>query len=401
MNHFNLRFEKDLHLFYQAFKIPFCVFDDMSKDILRYPRILSMDCSPQTMQKCSKILKERTSSRHLPIFISSATCFLALLKLDVHTNIMFGPISAIPLTYREFFNINKNYSTLDDLVHFYRIIQQSPNIKPEQFANSISLYIKLVFQEDISAQEILENYINLHNDPVTLESGTVPSQNYITGEKAVEFENKIVFHMKNGHMNELKKIIDNMPLFSIHQPFPSSIEELKTEFFIYAVLCAKAVIEEGLDLQKVLAVFDMYIAQMSALTTQKHFLSMCIQLPIDYCQQMAEMHLHSGSHAITQCLQYIENHIQFRITLDDLAKHCNLSKRTISRHFSNYFHISAAEYILQLKLKEAAFLLISSNFSLVEISNLLAFSSQSHFSTAFKKKYNYTPQQYRERFKTD
>ncbi len=118
------------------------------------------------------------------------------------------------------------------------------------------------------------------------------------------------------------------------------------------------------------------------------------QLSIDYCQQMVEIGQHTNSRIVNQCLQYIERHIQDKITIDDLAKYCNLSKRTIIGHFSEYFHMPA-EYILQLKLKTAAYLLKNSTFSIVEISNQLSFSSQSHFSVAFKKRYHYTPQQYR------
>jgi len=144
----------------------------------------------------------------------------------------------------------------------------------------------------------------------------------------------------------------------------------------------------------------MYISKIPSLTAMEHFASMQTQLSIDYCQQMADLHYkRTNSHIVTQCIQYMENHMDSRITVEDLAKHCHVSKRTIARQFSEYCNTSAAQYILQLKLKEAAFLLTNSTFSLVEISTHLAFSSQSHFSVAFKKKYNFTPQQYRNKFK--
>lgn len=401
MNNFAQKFEKNLRLFYQATKIPICVFDNMQKDLLRSPRIASMDCSPQTMQKCSQLLKKKRNPYHLPIFISFGSCFLALLALDSHTNVMFGPMSSVPLTYREFFHSQKDTPDPDDLMHLYRVIQQGPHMDFSQFASNISLYIKLAFREEISAHEILANHISLQTNHAIPEAAAMQERNCITGTKAIQLENRILFHIKNGHINELKKIIQDMPFFSKRETFPSTAEDLQKEFFIYASLCSKTVIDEGLGLQKAFAILDTYISQISSLTTPKHYHSMYAQISLDYCQEMVELHRrHTDSPVVTQCIQYIQNHIYSRITIHDLAKHCHVSKRTITRHFSEYCHIPAGEYILQLKLKEAAFLLTNSAFSLVEISSQLSFSSQSHFSTAFKAKYNYTPQQYRDRFKT-
>lgn len=186
-----------------------------------------------------------------------------------------------------------------------------------------------------------------------------------------------------------------MPLFSIRSSFPFSIEEMKAEYYRYATLCFKAAIDKGLLLQTAVTIFDIYTSQVASLTSPQSFVSMYSQLSIDYCRQMVEIGQHTNSPIVNQCLQYIERHIQDKITIDDLTKCCHLSKRTITRHFSEYFHMPAAEYILQLKLKTAAYLLTNSTFSIVEISNQLSFSSQSHFSVAFKKQYHYTPQQYR------
>ncbi len=114
--------------------------------------------------------------------------------------------------------------------------------------------------------------------------------------------------------------------------------------------------------------------------------------------------LHNENHdsiIVTKCLHYIQNHIHSRITVDDLAQYCNMSRRTITRHFTEFHSVPVTEYIIRIKLKEAAFLLIHSNLSLSEISDQLAFSSQSHFSVAFKKHFHNTPKQYRENYKKE
>ena len=56
------------------------------------------------------------------------------------------------------------------------------------------------------------------------------------------------------------------------------------------------------------------------------------------------------------------------------------------------------DYILLRKLEAARNMLKYSEYSYAEISAILAFSSQSHFSRIFKKETGYTPKEYRDRF---
>lgn len=400
MNNTKIKFEEDLVLFHQASKIPFCVFDNSPKDLLRYPLLDAMECSPKTLLQCSETLRKIQNTCHIPLIYSSVSCFAALIKLDENTNVMFGPVSSIPLTYKEFYDTNKSNCDPDDLTHLYQLLRQSPHMNLTQFANNISLFIKLAFQEVISPQEILANHVTfptINTHAVTTDTSEHP---YITITEAMFFQKKILFHIQNGNMREIENMFGNTHFFSNLTDAPSSIKELQKIFFCYAIICCVAVIEEGVDLQKAFPIFDSYICRIPMLTSSKNLEELCMQLSIDYCQQTVNLHDSlSSSPVVTKCLQYIQNNIHAKITINDLARHCNLSKRTISRHFSEYHHSSVSEYILQIKLKEASFLLIHSGFSLAEISNQLAFSSQSHFTVAFKKKYYYTPQQYREKFK--
>jgi AraC-like DNA-binding protein len=393
--------KQNLMLFYQATNIPFCIFNNLQENLYRYPIVASMDGSSRSLKYCSLLLKKEKGF-HVPLYLSSGTCYCALFRLDSDTNIMFGPVSSVPLTYRDFFHATKDFLTLEDTIHLYRVIQQSPHIKPLQFASALSLFLKLAFGECISAHEIMEKHFDLQNQNSALSAGITQKADYIVGADALALDNRVLFYIQNGLMNKLENFVSDMPLFSIREPFPSTSEELETEFVIYATLCLKTVMDEGLDLKKSLSIFDIYISKIPQLTNVEHFVSLCTQISIDYCTQMVDLQqTRQNSNIVTQCTQFIKTHLDSKITLEDLADHCHSSKRTISRHFAKYHNISASEYILQTKLKEAAFLLTNSAFSLVEISIQLAFSSQSHFSDAFKKKYNYTPQQYRDRFKHD
>ncbi len=62
-------------------------------------------------------------------------------------------------------------------------------------------------------------------------------------------------------------------------------------------------------------------------------------------------------------------------------------------------NLTISEFITQEKIEEAKRLLIGSNHTLLEISNLLHFSDQSYFTKSFKKVTGMTPKVYRNRYK--
>lgn len=366
-----------------------------------YPFISTFHCSPQTMHKCYNVLNNTSGKTYIPLLYSTSSCFFALLKLDEHTNIMFGPVSSVPVTYKEFFHMNQNICNPEDLLYFYRVMQQSPRFTLPQFACNLSLFIRLVFHETIPTETILSHQVSFQKNLELLNADTgyllYDEPHYMNISQAIEFQKHILLLIQNGKTDEIEKLYQQTPFFTNLETSPSSVKDLQKIFFVYATLCCVAVLEENMELQKAYPIFDTYTAKIPSITTPGNLAELCRQLSIDYSTQMlAQKNSLSVSPVVTRCLQYIQKNLYSRITVEDLALHCNLSKRTITRHFTEFYHITAADYILNTKLEEAAFLLTHSAFSLAEISSQLAFSSQSHFTTAFKKQYCCTPQKYRD-----
>lgn len=399
MHNNQIQYAADLALFYQATQIPLCVFDNTPTDLLRHPLIENMTCSPITLAQCCKALEN--TSAFVPQLFASDCFYFALIRLDEKNNIMLGPVSSITLTYREFYESNKNDCDPSDLTHLYRVIQQSPHVSLTQFAADISLFIKLISRTSLSIQDILAAQSELPKQYDTLSTPGFSEPHYTFVNEAMAFEKTILYHIRGGNMQEIENLFSKPTFFNNADFIPASVEECYKIFFVYATLCCITAIEEGLDMKKAFPLFDAYISKIPTISSPSELSGLCRSISLEYCQQVQRLHEYqSDSTVITKCLQYIHENIQSKITIDHLATHCNLSKRSITRHFTMHFHTSVSDYILTQKLKEAAFLLSNSDFSLAEISHQLAFSSQSHFTVAFKKKYLYTPQQYREKFQS-
>ena len=97
---------------------------------------------------------------------------------------------------------------------------------------------------------------------------------------------------------------------------------------------------------------------------------------------------------------YIHKNLNEDLSVTNLAKFCTMSKTCFNNVFKQHFNTTPKLYITKIKMEKAATLLTNTHLSIEIISNDLAFYSPSHFIHAFKRYYNITPLQYRQKNKT-
>lgn len=388
-------YHSDLMLFHQATGIPFCVFDSASNVILRNPVIETMECSHINLSQYDKMIQMYASS--VPVVIASGVWYFALLPLDNKLNIILGPVSSVPLTFHDFCLYNDFIEDTDDLLHLYLIMQRCPLFSLSRFTENITLFLKLVLKKDIQSSEILANQKErCHNR--NLKQSYVKEQipEYYGINEIITFQKQILYHIKNGDIAKIEKTFDTSDFFLHLNFYISTIEERQKFYMIYVSLCCITTLEAGVSNVKAVPLLDSYLSKISSIQSISDLFILCRQISLNCCHLVCSMQQNASSSIIvTECLQYIQDHIQSRITLTDLAAYCNTSVRTVSRQFKKYYPVSASVCIMQQKLKEAAFLLTHTNMKLIEISTHLGFSAQSHFITVFKKQYHCTPQKFR------
>lgn len=92
---------------------------------------------------------------------------------------------------------------------------------------------------------------------------------------------------------------------------------------------------------------------------------------------------------------HIIHHIGEKITVEDLARVMHLSATRFLHLFKERYGVSPIQYVIRRKLDRAAYLLLYSDLTVTQIGEQLGFSSQSHFSALFAKKWGCYPSQYR------
>ena len=218
--------------------------------------------------------------------------------------------------------------------------------------------------------------------------------------RPMEEEYSFYTAVKNGDMEFVRKNLDEgdftnpegMGILS-----KSPLTNLKYHFVVTVAMITRHCVEGGLELEQAYRLSDFYILKMDSCTTVKAIAELHKDMVLDFTGKMLLLQKNAIiSKPIVLCTDYIYNHINERITINELANFTELSPSYLSRLFKQNLGISVSDYIREKKIEKATNLLKYSDISVIEISNYLAFSSQSHFIQTFEKYMGLTPKKYRD-----
>lgn len=94
-------------------------------------------------------------------------------------------------------------------------------------------------------------------------------------------------------------------------------------------------------------------------------------------------------------IAYIDDNYQNKIELEDIAAIGGYNVSYASQFFKRQIGISFMEYLLRMRLREAAVLLANGEEQIVRIANQCGFPDSKAFNMAFKKHFQTTPSEYR------
>lgn len=101
---------------------------------------------------------------------------------------------------------------------------------------------------------------------------------------------------------------------------------------------------------------------------------------------------------ISRAQKHIETNYQKKLTIDDLSKLANLSKRTFQRRFKSITHFTVTEYIQKVKIEAAKKLIDSHRLTINEIMYEVGYNDPKAFREVFKKNSGMTPLDYKNKF---
>lgn len=90
-------------------------------------------------------------------------------------------------------------------------------------------------------------------------------------------------------------------------------------------------------------------------------------------------------------IDYIQEHFADRISVEGLARACNLSVSALERRFKKHLKKTPHQYINEVRLEHAMRLLRETEKSIGTIALETGFADHSHFTRAFSRRYGHSP----------
>ncbi len=178
----------------------------------------------------------------------------------------------------------------------------------------------------------------------------------------------------------------------------SPLQNKKYHFAISAALVARHCMEGGMLREDAFLLSDYYIHQADCLQEESAIDPLLHKMFVDYTKRMQSLVTSPyRSKEISRCIDYIYEHLHERLTTQALADYIGFERSYLSRLFKQQTGESVSAYILARKLETAQRMLLYSEYEIAMIAQILAFPSQSYFTTVFKRHYGETPKQYRNR----
>jgi LacI family transcriptional regulator len=99
--------------------------------------------------------------------------------------------------------------------------------------------------------------------------------------------------------------------------------------------------------------------------------------------------------SLAKAMEYIRLNACGGITIDQISRHCGLSRTVLQRRFRSHLNRTVGESILNEKLTRAKELLHSSSQSISHIAEQSGFNTQEYMSQVFRKHFQRSPRQFR------
>lgn len=100
------------------------------------------------------------------------------------------------------------------------------------------------------------------------------------------------------------------------------------------------------------------------------------------------------NHIVINVKKYIVEHIEEKLTLNNVAEVFNISPNYLSILFSKHNDIGFSDFINQSKIEAAKNMLVDGDYKIYEVSDILGFESAFYFSRVFKKITGLSPRDY-------
>lgn len=383
--------------------ITISIADTRSGIILAHPDVRL----PRMIAYAADQFEENGCDLEHPLLVSDQSLyFFALAGLGSSSYVMLGPVG--PVKYGEKLlrrHLEASpYAEETDAV--LNLLRYGPNCSVQNVMNTLRLAVHIISGQLVSTDNIRmlsQDFLEANTEENI--GGTLVKNQYEAAENGEAhtpwaYEELFQQAIREGNPEVFREYRSRPVPGMIGRMSENDTRQKRYEFVASVTLFCRAAIQGGLDSETAYLISDTFCQEMDLLPPPVDTGRLYISAVNTYISKVREVQGTKKKYSpdIAECCRFIENNVQNHIGLTEIALHCGISKRWISRKFRKETGCTIPEYIQRKKLERARQLLQYTRYSVSEISSILQYSTQSYFTEQFRKRYHMTPKKFREMY---
>lgn len=397
----------------------------MGIDLIKYCELFySSHFIPISIYKGKELIATFSSmDKRLDIFSAAATrCEVSQRNPDIFTlseqgtygvihvknknyKLLIGPIFSSPITENTVLAIARhNFIDSKDIATLANFLTAIPSYSYNQFMNLIAFLHYSLNHQVFDVMAYFDAERNSIEQEIAKKHTTI---SYIAKEEkythgTYQFENILLSFVREGETEKLSQFLQKtLKTTELREGklADTPLRQAKNLLIGLVTMVGKVgAIGGGMDVEETYRLIDLYIQECEKASSTEAVKLLQYNMLIDFTERVAQCKVPKNvSMEIFNCIQFIQNHTNQTIKIDDIVNYIGKSRSYITRKFREETGMTITDFIIKSKIKDAKRLLRYSHKSLSEISSYLCFSSQAYFQTVFKKETGMTPNEYRKK----
>lgn len=280
-------------------------------------------------------------------------------------------------------------------------LNQTPICSYSEFTRLIAIVYAFLYDKVLDTLELPIAGLTSHesSDPVY---GMAEENPEPRNESAIDPTFAMGQHLleciQQGNPEKLKRLLKTINYANIHHlSLPDPIRQQKDMFIGLIAQVVTVAIQAGLKPNVAYSLNDRYLQQVESIKNMIPIITLTREMLYDFASRVGRLkRTRQYSKLVNDCCNYINEHIYENLRVTDVAAYAGHNSHYLSQKFREETGQAINDYIRDAKISEAKSLLKYSPLSLAEISEQLAFSSQSFFTATFRRSTGVTPRQFRE-----
>lgn len=178
------------------------------------------------------------------------------------------------------------------------------------------------------------------------------------------------------------------------------LQQAKISIIVFTSLVCRAAMEGGMSPELAYPLGDSYIEAAVNSDDIGELNTLALSMYHDFIYRVHRLNTNPNySPAVQKCCDYIELNLNKKIELAELASLTGYTEYYLSEKFKKEIGMPVFLYVRYAKIERAKLLLESTELSVKEIAENLAFTTQNYFIKCFREVAGCSPAQYRKQFK--